>query len=144
MIRYDLICKHDHTFEAWFSSSADYDNQRAKRLVQCPVCNSAKVEKAIMAPKVATSRQKDTIAQKQLAMMNSVAAKIREEISTNCEDVGDKFAEEARAIHYGEKAERGIYGQATAREAEALQEEGIAALPLPDMLAPTPAKKKLN
>ncbi|WP_409432866.1 DUF1178 family protein [Litorimonas sp. RW-G-Af-16] len=144
MIRYDLICKHDHAFEGWFSSSSDYDDQRAKRLIQCPICSSAKIEKAIMAPNVATSRKKDATAQKQLAMMNEFAAKIREEISTKCDDVGDKFADEARAIHYGEKPERGIYGQATKREAEALHEEGIAALPLPDMLAPTPAKKKLN
>jgi len=76
-------------------------------------------------------------------MMNAVAATIRHEIATNCDDVGDKFADEARAIHYGEKPERGIYGRASQLEAKALREEGIAAHPLPDALAPK-AKKKLN
>ena len=143
MIRYDLICRHDHSFEGWFSSSDDYENQRKNRLIQCPVCGSAKIEKAIMAPNVSTSRKKEDTAKKQLAMMNEMASKIREEIASKCDDVGDSFAEEARAMHYGEKPERGIYGQATADEAEELQDEGIAALPLPDIIAPK-LKKKLN
>lgn len=143
VIRYNLICRHEHEFEAWFSSSADYDAQRKKRLVECPICGSAKVEKAIMAPNVATARKKADTQTKRSAMMNEIASKIREEIASNCDDVGDKFADEARAIHYGEKPERGIYGQATADEAASLQDEGIAALPLPDVIAPKP-KKKLN
>ena len=148
MIKYNLICRHDHEFEAWFSSSSDYDDQRQKRLVQCPYCNSATVEKAIMAPNVSTSRKKDKIASKQLesqkkamAMMNAAASKVRKEIEEKCDYVGDKFADEARAIHYGEKSERAIYGEATASEAAELHEEGVGIAPLPDILSPKPSKK---
>ena len=148
MIKYDLICRHDHEFEAWFSSASDYDDQRKKRLVQCPYCNSAKVEKAIMAPNVSTSRSKENIASQQknaqknsMAMLNKAASKIRKEIEDKCDYVGDKFADEARAIHYGEKTERPIYGEATPSEAEGLKEEGVGIAPLPDILAPKPPKK---
>ena len=144
MIKYDLICRHDHEFEAWFSSSSDYDDQRKKRLIQCPYCNSAKVEKAIMAPNVSTSRKKEKIASQQnaaMAMMNKAASKIRKEIEEKCDYVADNFADEARAIHYGEKPERAIYGEATPSEAADLKEEGVGIAPLPDILAPKPSKK---
>ncbi len=140
MIRYALICRHDHEFEAWFSSSEDYDTQREKRLVECPICGSAKIEKMIMAPNVSTSRRKKSTAAKQMAVMNEMASKIRDEIAANCDDVGDRFADEARAIHYGEKPERGIYGKASQTEAAELRDEGITALPLPDALTPKPKK----
>ena len=143
MIKYALICKNAHSFEGWFSNSSDYEVQRKSRQIPCPVCGSSKIEKAIMAPNVATSRKKDATAKKQVAMMNEIASRIRDEISTNCEDVGDNFANEARAIHYGEKSARGIYGKANHGEAQALHEEGIAAHPLPDILTPK-SKKKLN
>ena len=136
MIKYDLNCKNGHAFEGWFSSSSDYDVQRRKRQVQCPDCGSAKVEKAIMSPAVTTGRSKD-------AIMSDIAGKIRKEISENCEDVGDNFADEARAIHYGEKPERGIYGKASPKEAIGLVEEGVSIAPLPDILTPKP-KKTLN
>jgi len=144
MIRYDLICRHDHAFEAWFSSSSDYDAQREKRLVQCPHCGSAKVEKAIMAPNVSTARKKSEIVTKQkaaMAMMNAAAETIKKEIEEKCDYVGEKFADEARAIYYGEKPERGIYGQATPKEAADLKEEGVGIAPLPDVITPKPAKK---
>ena len=147
MIRYDLICHNDHEFEAWFSGSADYDAQRKKRLVACPICGSTKIDKAIMAPAVSTARKKDARAETQAlqtsAVMNEMAAKIRDEITSQCDDVGEKFAEEARAMHYGEKDKRGIYGQASLKDAAELYEEGITAIPLPDAIAPKP-KKKLN
>ncbi|WP_026942563.1 DUF1178 family protein [Hellea balneolensis] len=146
MIKYNLICRHDHEFEAWFSSSKDYDAQREKRLVQCPHCGSAKVEKAIMAPNVSTSRKKaaaQTKRKEALAMMNAAAQTIRKEIEDKCDYVGEKFADEARAIHYGEKEERPIYGEASAKEAEELRDEGVGIAPLPDVLAPKP-KKKVN
>ena len=136
MIKYDLICKNAHEFEGWFSSSKDYDTQRAKRLVICPMCSTAKVEKAIMAPAVATRNTTGAAAV-------DIAEKIRQEISDNCENVGDNFADEARAIHYGEKPERGIYGTASAKEAAGLVEEGVSIAPLPDVLLPKP-KKTLN
>jgi len=144
MIKYNLICRHDHEFEAWFSSSSNYETQRKKRQVQCPYCGSGKVEKAIMAPHVATSRKKDKIASKQkeaMAMMNVAASKIRQEIEDKCDYVGEKFADEARAIHYGEKSERAIYGEATPSEAAELRDEGVGIAPLPDILAPKPPKK---
>ena len=144
MIKYNLLCRHNHEFEAWFSNSSDYDVQREKRLVQCPHCGSAKVEKAIMAPNVSTSRKKAAIASKQkeaMAMMNKAAQAIRREIEEKCDYVGDKFADEARAIHYGEKEERPIFGEASAKEAAELCDEGVAIAPLPDVFTPKPAKK---
>jgi hypothetical protein len=144
MIKYSLLCRHNHEFEAWFSNSSDYDVQREKRLVQCPHCGSAKVEKAIMAPNVSTSRKKAAIASKQkeaMAMMNKAAQAIRREIEEKCDYVGDKFADEARSIHYGEKEERPIFGEASAKEAAELRDEGVAIAPLPDVFTPKPAKK---
>lgn len=146
MIKYDLICRQAHEFEGWFSSSSDYETQRKKRLVQCPHCGTAKVEKAIMAPNVSTSRRKEAIVSKRkeaMAVMNKAAQKIRKEIEDKCDYVGDKFADEARAIHYGEKETRSIYGQATVEEATDLQDEGVSIAPLPDILTPK-STKKLN
>lgn len=146
MIKYSLICAADHEFEIWFSKISDFDEQAPKGLVACPHCGSVKVEKAIMAPNISTSRKKDSIASQQaraMKMMNAAADKIRQEIADNCDDVGHKFAEEARAIHYGEKPERGIYGQATPKEAAALADEGVGVAPLPDSLVPKP-KSDLN
>ena len=144
MIRYNLVCEQDHEFEGWFSSSSDYDGQAASGLLSCPVCGTAKVEKAIMAPAVKTARKTEARAESARLAMNSVAAKIRDEISKNCEDVGENFAEEARAMHYGEKDPRGIYGSTTPEESNSLAEEGIEAHPLPDILVPEKSKPKLN
>ncbi len=101
-----------------------------------------------MSPNVSTSRRKETIASKQkqthsqaMAVMNAAASKVRQEIEDKCDYVGDKFADEARAIHYGEKMERPIYGQATPSEATGLIEEGVDIAPLPDILRPKPSKK---
>lgn len=146
MIKYALICRNQHSFDGWFSSIKDYDDQADGGLVQCPYCATPDVQKAIMAPAVSTSRKKEATAAKQaraLSMMNDAAAKIRAEIADKCVDVGDKFADEARAIHYGEKDARAIYGQASPDEAQALVEDGIAIAPLPDILTPKP-KAKLN
>lgn len=139
MIRYMLICHRDHEFEAWFSKGADFDDQAARGLIDCPHCGSRQVEKAIMAPAVSTSRRKEASrekAQANMKMMNELASKIREDIEKNCDNVGDKFAEEARAMHYGEKPARAIYGEANMSEAADLADEGIAAVPLPDALVP--------
>lgn len=144
MIRYDLICRDNHEFEGWFSNSSDYDEQRKRRLVQCPSCGSAKVEKAIMAPNVSTSRRKSAIISQQkdaLATMQKAAQTIRKEIEDKCEYVGDKFANEARAIYYGEKEERAIYGEASVKDAKDLFEEGVSIAPLPEILSPKRSKK---
>lgn len=146
MICYQLKCERDHSFEGWFSSSSDYDTQSEKGWLCCPECNSPNVTKAIMAPNVSTSRKKDSIAQEQakaLQMMNQAADKIRKKIETECDYVGDKFTEEARAIHYGEKDERPIYGQATPKDVQSLCDEGISVSPLPDILTPK-RKSEMN
>ena len=145
MIKYNLICNRDHEFEAWFSKMSDFDDQAAAGLVQCPYCQSVKVEKAIMAPNVSTSRKKTAIVEKQkkaMTMMNKAAAKIRREIEEKCDYVGEKFADEARAMHYGEKPDRAIYGEANPKDAAQLADEGIGIAPLPDILAPKPKNKQ--
>ena len=134
MIKYMLKCKKEHEFEAWFSKSTDYEEQKKRGLVICPECGTKRVEKAPMAPNV--KRSKDT-------NMDKLAARIRDDIAKNCDDVGNKFADEARAMHYGEKPGRGIYGQASPREAKDLLDEGVEVVPLPDALTPR-SKKKLN
>ncbi|ASW07798.1 DUF1178 family protein [Rhizobium sp. 11515TR] len=139
MIRYSLTCDNAHEFEGWFSESADFDRQVASGFLTCPVCNSAAISKQLMAPSVSTARKKDEM--QTLAMdtaRKQAMAKLKEAIDAikaNVEDVGAKFPEEARKIHYGEADARGIIGKATPDEAQALVEEGIeiAAIPvLPD------------
>lgn len=135
MIRYQLSCDQAHAFEGWFSSWDDFDRQVERGLVTCPVCGSANVSKALMAPSVSTARGKE---QRQQMVMDAargeVIAKMREMVKTiraNAEDVGDRFPEEARRIHYGEAEQRGLIGQATIEEAAALLDEGIEIAPLP-------------
>lgn len=135
MIKYTLSCDGGHSFDGWFSSSADFDRQAELGLVSCPVCGSASVAKELMAPSVSTSRKKD---EAKVLMMDQArkeaVAKIRELVTAireNSDDVGEKFPEEARKIHYGEAEERGLIGKATADEARALLEEGIEIAPLP-------------
>lgn len=135
MIRYTLTCEHGHEFEGWFSGSADFDSQRERGFVSCPVCGSTQVEKGLMAPSVATARKKEerqalaveVLHKEALAKLKAAVA----EVKANSEDVGERFPEEARRIHYGEAEARGIIGQASLDEAEALLEEGIAVAPLP-------------
>lgn len=136
MIRFSLICDATHEFEAWFRSSDDYETQAKSGLVSCPVCHSQKVSKALMAPAVTTGRKREKMAlaadaeQKRIAAaMIELARKMRE----NADYVGDKFAEEARKIHFGETEQRGIYGEATLEEVNALVDEGVDLLPLPPL-----------
>jgi len=147
MIKYTLICDGDHEFEIWFSKSSDFDEQAPKGLIACPYCGSTAVEKGIMAPNVSTARKKEATHQKAaqakaMTMLNKQAAKIRKEIEDNCDYVGEKFADEARSIHYGEKPERAIYGEASPKEAADLHDEGVGIAPLPDILAPKPKSKQ--
>jgi hypothetical protein len=135
LIKYTLSCDSGHSFNGWFSSSADFDRQAELGLVSCPVCGSVSVAKELMAPSVSTSRKKD---EAKVLMMDQArkeaVAKIRELVTAireNSDDVGEKFPEEARKIHYGEAEERGLIGKATADEARALLEEGIEIAPLP-------------
>jgi hypothetical protein len=134
MIRYALICENEDAFEGWFASSADYDAQEARGLVECPVCGSKAVRKAPMAPAVARSRG-------ETPTRGEVLAKVREHIRETFDYVGEGFAAEARAIHDGDAPDRPIWGEATAVEAKALAEEGLPVAPLPAALAPTPPRK---
>jgi hypothetical protein len=134
LIRFSLNCDHDHAFEAWFRSNDDFDTQKKRGLVECPECGSTKVGKALMAPAVSTSRKQDKMAlamgdaQKQaMAQLKALSEKMRE----NADYVGDKFADEARKIHFGETEARGIYGEATPDEAKSLAEDGVEFLPIP-------------
>jgi hypothetical protein len=122
MISYNLRCAKDHVFEAWFQSSAAYEEQVAKKSVSCPSCGSKKVEKSIMAPRVATSSKSDELTPEK---MQTMLVKLRETVEENCDYVGSEFPEEARKIHYGETEHRDIYGEASEQEAEDLSEEGI-------------------
>ncbi|MFN7093672.1 MAG: DUF1178 family protein [Allorhizobium sp.] len=135
MIRYSLVCDNAHPFEGWFSESADFDRQVATGFLTCPVCNSAAITKSLMAPSVSTARRKDE--KRAVAMdmaQRQVMAKLREAVTAikaNAEDVGEKFPEEARKIHYGEADARGIIGKASFEEVRSLVDEGIEVAPLP-------------
>ena len=140
MIRYDLTCDKGHAFDGWFRDSVAYDAQAERGFVSCTVCGSVKVDKQLMAPGIpAKSNAKDVVPQKmvagpvdpRLAMMMQMMRDMRKQVEENAEYVGDKFAEEARKIHYQETEMRGIYGEASADDARALIEEGIEVHPLP-------------
>ena len=143
MIRYALICDDDHEFEGWFGSSGDYDDQQARGLLECPVCDSRAVRKQIMAPAVAGTKRtlRDPGPAKVQAMMMEAAGRIRAHVEENFDDVGDAFASEARAIHEGRAEDRGIYGQASPKEVRDLIEDGVPVAPLPPE---APAKTELN
>ncbi|MGB1709661.1 MAG: DUF1178 family protein [Candidatus Puniceispirillaceae bacterium] len=160
MIKYQLICDKSHEFEGWFGDSAAFESQQESGLLTCPVCGSADVRRALMAPNLASPKTRKTdLAEQQpsaqpepqpqpqapqqasaalppaaarkmqelMSEMRALQTRIREE----CRDVGNDFAEEARKIHYGEVEPEGIYGQATAEEREALDEEGIEIMDMP-------------
>ncbi|WP_375407858.1 DUF1178 family protein [uncultured Methylobacterium sp.] len=146
MIRYTLACEAGHGFESWFPSSESYDDQAARGLVTCPHCGSAKVAKAMMAPSIgraasgptepnlpAVTQQPETVSliaepdQRLRAMLKA----FRDHVTANADDVGTRFPEEARRIHYGEAGNRAIYGEASPAEARSLIDEGIAVALLP-------------
>ncbi|MDR7231074.1 hypothetical protein J2X45_002169 [Caulobacter sp. BE264] len=141
MIKYALRCDRTHEFEGWFGSSADYDDQAARGLVECPVCGSTGVSKQIMAPAVAgTKAQRSAepaVDPKMREMMMTAMGEVRRHVEENFDYVGDAFAKEARAIHEGKSEERGIYGEASPSEVKALVEDGVKVAPLP----PGPPKK---
>lgn len=139
MIRYALRCDKGDEFEAWFRSSADYDDQAAQSLVECPHCGSTHVEKAPMAPNVARTDRAEAPSPRAVAM--AMAAKVRETIREKFDYVGERFPDEARKIHKGEIEDRPIWGEATAEQAKEMAEEGLPVSPLPAELAPTPPKK---
>ena len=139
MIRYDLICDKGHEFDAWFSDSAAYDKQVKRHLVECVVCGSAKIDKQIMAPGIPAKSNRRAEVQAmaagpvdpRAAAMMQMMREYRKHVTENSENVGDRFADEARKIHFKEVKERPIYGEATANDAKALIEEGIDVHPIP-------------
>jgi hypothetical protein len=163
MIRYRLKCEKRHEFEAWFSNAAAFDRQAKRGQVNCPRCGTSKVEKTIMAPSIvkgvkrkraakapdnapdkapaaepaaASQAQASQADLHRLAAHGALSAamrKLRAEIESKSEYVGPRFSEEARKIHYEETPARGIYGEATSEEAQALAEEGIEFFPLPSL-----------
>ena len=151
MIRYNLHCDRGHAFESWFQNSAAYDSQRKRKLVACPTCDSTKVDKAIMAPQIARKKGRDSVAPQSepmaatdvatmpstplmMAQERELRAKIKElrdHVVKNADNVGDKFPNEARKMHYGDIEHRPIYGEASPDEARALIDEGVEVTPLP-------------
>jgi hypothetical protein len=154
MIRYALACEKGHAFESWFQSSAAYDKQVKRGLVTCPVCNSAKVEKAIMAPQLSGTKKRGEASPQQVSSsapatpppeapapvamvspqereLRKKLKELREHLIKNADYVGKKFPEEARKMHYGEIEHRSIYGEASPDQAKELNEEGIEFHPLP-------------
>lgn len=129
MLVLNLACEHGHSFEAWFGSSEDYESQQQRQLVSCPLCGSQTIHRLPSAPRLNVShlRAEPTPAPTPQARVMSAMR----ELMANTEDVGERFAEEARRIHYGEAQERGIRGQASLDQARELLEEGISVLPIP-------------
>jgi hypothetical protein len=153
MILYNLKCSQDHNFEAWFKDSGTYDKQAKRKHIECPVCSDTAIEKAIMAPRLSSTTRKKgleyevsttetngnklkpridkTRAARVAREMLEITHKLQKHVEENCENVGKNFAEEARAIHYGETKERGIYGEATPSEVKDLVDEDIPISSIP-------------
>lgn len=148
MILFDLKCSQGHRFEGWFRNGAAYEAQAAAHAITCPLCGDSKVEKAPMAPAIARSgRARDTeaapapvpapapsppdaVTQAQAEILRQLR-ELRAHVEKNAENVGDRFAEEARKIHYGEVESRAIYGETTPEQAKSLHEEGVPVTPIP-------------
>jgi len=137
MIQYSLKCENDHSFDSWFASADAYDKLADNGMVSCAVCGSTKVSKAIMAPRVRTTKGKEAPVAPTLPTEKSAAepalAKMRAQVEQNSEYVGTNFATEARSMHLGDAPERAIYGEAKPEEAKSLIEDGIPVTPLPFM-----------
>ncbi len=142
MIRYDLHCEAGHGFESWFRSSGDYDVQRKRKLVECPVCGSHDIEKQIMAPRLKRTdkapRAKQSEEKASVAMMSPQEAEfrqklkeLRDHVTKNAENVGEKFPELARQMHNEEIERRSIYGEASAEEVKSLLDDEVDIHPLP-------------
>jgi hypothetical protein len=149
MIRYSLRCERGHGFESWFQSSAAYEQQEKRGLVNCPSCGSAKVERAIMAPQIVSKKGRDIAAPTPAPVAEAAAPastpllmaqerelraklkELRDHIVKNADNVGERFPNEARKMHYGDIEHRPIYGEASPDEARALIDEGVEVSPLP-------------
>jgi hypothetical protein len=132
---FNLYCEHGHAFEGWFASAEAFDAQAAGGQVQCPVCGSTAIGKALSAPRLNLGAEppqpRQVAAMPTAEQLQALYLRMAREIVANTEDVGERFAEEARRIHYKEAAERGIRGLTSKEEADALEEEGIKVMPVP-------------
>ena len=143
---FDLRCRHGHRFEGWFASDADFADQRERGLLSCPVCDDAAVTRLPSAPRLNLGSGEATDPPREQSLVPARTGGSRQPVSQEAaaravaalrellartEDVGERFAEEARRMHYGEVAERSIRGRASAKDARALLEEGVPVLPLP-------------
>jgi len=153
MIHYNLRCERGHAFESWFQSSSAYESQERRRLVSCPTCGSAKVERAIMAPQIVSKKGREStepapapvpaattevtnpastpLLMAQERELRAKLKELRDQIVKNADNVGERFPNEARKMHYGDIEHRPIYGEASPDEARALIEEGVEVTPLP-------------
>jgi hypothetical protein len=142
MILYQLRCGRDHEFEAWFKDGQTCERQLARKSIECPMCGSRKVAKALMAPRIGASEKKLNVPAKPPAegqhtmsvmatAMRQHLQEVRAKIEANCDYVGDKFPDEARKIHHGETEARGIYGEATEEQHQELLEEGVEVARVP-------------
>ncbi len=134
MIRFGLVCRQGHEFEGWFRSGESFESQAQSGDLFCPTCGDSSVQKAVMAPAVARSRAEVLPPDPRrlaMAQMMQMARKVQEHVEKNFDNVGERFPEEARKIHYGDAEHRDIYGKASNNEAQALREEGISISQLP-------------
>src|SRR5579863_5484709 len=159
MIHYNLRCKKGHAFESWFRSSSAYESQEKRKLVSCPVCGTTEVERAIMAPRIARKKGRDNgpaealptpttpaptaevippssptpLLMTQERELRAKLKELRDHIVKNADNVGERFPNEARKMHYGDIEHRPIYGEASPDEAKALIDEGVEVMPLPTL-----------
>ncbi|RYE88709.1 MAG: DUF1178 family protein [Hyphomicrobiales bacterium] len=136
MIQYSLVCDNDHKFDAWFRNAEAYDEQSARGIVTCPICNSDKVGKGLMAPSVSRANSDKvalSIGHPQQNQLREALRALRNKVTAEADYVGDKFADEARKIHFKEADARGIYGEATREEVASLLEDGVDFMPLPSV-----------
>ncbi len=134
MIHYSLICENEHKFDGWFRNAEAYERQHESGIVTCPVCTSNKVDKALMAPSVSRASSEKvslSIGHPEQQQLRAAMQALRDKVVSEADYVGDKFAEEARKIHFKEVDARGIYGEATREEVTGLIEEGVDFMPLP-------------
>jgi len=134
VISYSLVCDNSHKFDAWFRNAEAYEEQHDRGIVTCPMCNSVKVEKALMAPAVSRMNSDKVSLSTGHPMQSEIREMLRtmrKKVTSEADYVGDKFAEEARKIHFGEADPRGIYGEATRDEVAELIDDGVDFLPLP-------------
>ena len=135
-MHYSLVCDNDHKFDAWFRSAEAFDEQSSRGIVTCPICNSPRVGKGLMAPSVARGSSEKvsvSIGHPQQKQLREALRALRNKVTAEADYVGDRFADEARRIHFKEVDPRGIYGEATREEVASLIEDGVDFMPLPSI-----------